>query len=91
MNDQLINTFTTRVLDVVRGIQSGQTMTYGDVAEAAGRPGAARAVGNIMGRNWDKMIPCHRVVRADGSIGGYNRGIGRKFKKLKQEGNKTYG
>lgn len=48
-------------------------MTYGQVASAAGRPGAARAVGNIMAGNTDKTVPCHRVIRADGTIGGYNR------------------
>ncbi len=47
-------------------------MTYGQVAAAAGRPGAARAVGNIMAHNDDKSVPCHRVIRADGKIGGYN-------------------
>jgi O-6-methylguanine DNA methyltransferase len=47
-------------------------MTYGQVAYAAGRPGAARAVGNIMAHNDDKTVPCHRVIRADGKIGGYN-------------------
>lgn len=48
-------------------------MTYGEVAYAAGRPGAARVVGNIMAHNDDKTVPCHRVIRADGKIGGYNR------------------
>jgi methylated-DNA-[protein]-cysteine S-methyltransferase len=47
-------------------------MTYGQVAAAAGRPGAARAVGNIMANNKDKSIPCHRVIRADGKLGAYN-------------------
>jgi len=49
-------------------------MTYGEVAEAAGCPGAARAVGNIMSRNYEPDIPCHRVVRSDGKLGNYNRG-----------------
>jgi len=47
-------------------------MTYGEVARVAGRPGAARAVGTIMARNTDKTVPCHRVIRGDGKIGGYN-------------------
>lgn len=48
-------------------------MTYGQVAAAAGRPGAARAVGNVMAHNDDPKVPCHRVIRSDGKIGGYNR------------------
>lgn len=48
-------------------------MTYGEVAYAAGRPGAARAVGTIMAKNDDKSVPCHRVIRSDGKIGGYNQ------------------
>lgn len=60
-------------------------MTYGEVAAAAGRPGAARAVGNIVRRNFDPAIPCHRVIRADGQMGGYNRGTARKLTLLKRE------
>ncbi len=60
-------------------------MTYAEVAEAAGRPGAARAVGNIMSRNFDPDTPCHRVVRSDGTAGGYNRGVDKKATLLKAE------
>ncbi|PIR86253.1 6-O-methylguanine DNA methyltransferase, partial [Candidatus Kaiserbacteria bacterium CG10_big_fil_rev_8_21_14_0_10_43_70] len=57
------------------------------VAELAGSPGAARAVGNIMKDNFDESIPCHRVVRSDGGMGGYNRGgSSEKINKLKKEG-----
>jgi len=65
--------FTRRVRDIVRNIPKGKTMTYGEVAYAAGRPGAARAVGTIMAKNDDKSVPCHRVIRSDGKIGGYNQ------------------
>ena len=65
--------FTKRVRDIVRNIPKGKTMTYGEVAYAAGRPGAARAVGTIMAKNDDKSVPCHRVIRSDGKIGGYNQ------------------
>jgi O-6-methylguanine DNA methyltransferase len=61
-------------------------MTYGDVAYFAGSPGAFRAVGNILSKNYDPKIPCHRVIRADGKMGGYNRGIKRKSEILKREG-----
>ncbi len=64
--------FAKRVEAVVKTIKKGKTMTYGQVAAAAGKPGAARAVGNIMANNKDKSVPCHRVIRADGKIGGYN-------------------
>ncbi len=64
--------FTGRVQSIVRTIKKGKTMTYGQVAAAAGRPGAARAVGTIMKNNKDKDMPCHRVVRADGKATGYN-------------------
>jgi methylated-DNA-[protein]-cysteine S-methyltransferase len=61
-------------------------MTYKQVARQAGRPNAYRAVGNILNKNYDTKIPCHRVVRSDGNPGGYNRGAKQKEKKLKDEG-----
>ncbi len=63
--------FTRRVLTVVRSIPPGRVATYGDVAELAGRPRAARAVGNIMRTCGRPDIPCHRVVAAGGRLGGY--------------------
>ena len=57
--------------EVVRRIPVGKVATYGDVAEAAGRPGAARAVGNIMRTAGGPDVPCHRVVAAAGKLGGY--------------------
>jgi methylated-DNA-[protein]-cysteine S-methyltransferase len=51
-------------------------MTYGEVAKKAGKPGAARLVGNIMAHNDDTTVPCHRVVRADGKRTGYNGLLG---------------
>ncbi len=52
----------------------------------AGNPKASRAVGNILNKNYDKTIPCHRVIRSDGKTGGYNRGSKNKIKILKKEG-----
>lgn len=66
--------FAKRVYAVVAKIPKGKTMTYKQVATKAGKPGAARAVGTIMSHNYNPKIPCHRVVRSDGSMGGYNRG-----------------
>lgn len=78
--------FRDKVLAVVRQIPKGSVASYGQVAKLAGSPRAARAVGNIMKSNWDNSVPCHRVVRADGRPGGYNRGQSRKARILKGEG-----
>jgi O-6-methylguanine DNA methyltransferase len=63
--------FTRRVLTVVRRIPPGRVATYGDVARLAGRPRAARAVGNIMRTCRRRDVPCHRVIAAGGRLGGY--------------------
>jgi O-6-methylguanine DNA methyltransferase len=63
--------FSARVLAVVRRIPVGRVATYGDVAALAGRPGAARAVGNIMRGCASPDVPCHRVIAANGRLGGY--------------------
>jgi O-6-methylguanine DNA methyltransferase len=82
-----MKTFTERVYDVVAKIPRGKTMTYGEVARRAGNPLAARAVGNIMHNNPDtKRVPCHRVVRSDGTVGGYARGTKKKIEILRREG-----
>lgn len=82
-----MKTFAERVYDVVRKIPKGKTLTYGQVAIAIGSPGAARAVGNALNKNRDlKNIPCHRVIRSDGSTGGYAFGTKKKIAILKKEG-----
>lgn len=81
-----MSSFKHSVLKIVKQIPAGKTMTYGQVAAMAGRPGAARAVGMIMSKNINPEVPCHRVIRANGKLGGYNRGgIEQKQKLLKQE------
>lgn len=78
--------FKNKVLEIVKQIPAGKTLTYSQVALLAGNPKAARAVGMIMSQNYDPLVPCHRVVRADGSLGNYNRGgISRKQQLLEQE------
>lgn len=67
-----VASFKDRVERVVRDIPQGKTLTYREVALRAGSPNGARAVGMIMSRNSDASVPCHRVVRSDGKIGGYN-------------------
>ena len=63
--------FTRRVYAVVRRVPVGRVTTYGEVARLAGRPGAARAVGNLMQRAAAPGLPYHRVIAADGRLGGY--------------------
>ena len=63
--------FSQRVLSVVRRIPLGRVASYGEVAKLAGRPRAARAVGNIMRSCGRPDVPCHRVIAAGGRLGGY--------------------
>ena len=63
--------FASRVLAVVRRIPPGRIATYGDIAALAGRPRAARAVGNLMRGCGRPDVPCHRVIAAGGRLGGY--------------------
>ncbi|OGE83737.1 MAG: hypothetical protein A2846_04465 [Candidatus Doudnabacteria bacterium RIFCSPHIGHO2_01_FULL_49_9] len=78
--------FSEKVLEVARNVQRGKTMTYKEVAARAGNSKAARAVGAIMASNKDLCIPCHRVIRSDGKIGGYNGLLGEKRMRLREEG-----
>lgn len=82
-----MKSFKEKVLEVVAGIKEGQVMTYKEVAKRSGNEKASRAVGTIMANNSDKNIPCHRVVKADSSVGMYN-GLRGKSKEmiLKKEG-----
>jgi methylated-DNA-[protein]-cysteine S-methyltransferase len=78
--------FSKTVLEIVKSIPKGQTLSYGEVAMRAGSPNGARAVGTIMKNNKDKSIPCHRVIKSNGKIGGYNGLRGQKEKLLRKEG-----
>lgn len=81
--------FLQRVYAVTRTIAPGHTLTYGQVAERVGSPGAARAVGRAMGANpFPIIVPCHRVLGADGSIGGFSAhgGAATKRRMLLAEG-----
>jgi methylated-DNA-[protein]-cysteine S-methyltransferase len=86
------DTFRQRVLAVVRKIPKGKVLSYGQVANAAGYPRAARAVGTLMAGNHDTTVPCHRVVRSDGRIGEYNGGgPNAKVTRLLSEGVRIHG
>ena len=78
--------FKQRVLAVVRSIREGATLSYKEVALRAGHPGASRAVGMLMKHNQDPTVPCHRVIKSDGTIGGYNKGSEKKRALLEKEG-----
>ncbi len=77
--------FHDRVLAVVAKIPRGQVLTYTDVARRSGNPKAARAVGAVLRTNYDPNISCHRVIRSDGTLGGYNRGVAKKLQLLQRE------
>ena len=85
MTAENTKSFRDMVFAVVRKIPHGKTLTYKEVATRAGNPQASRAVGAILRTNYDPNIPCHRVIRSNGSLGGYNRGVAQKATLLKQE------
>jgi len=65
--------FNRRVYEIARAIPPGETSTYGQIARAMGEPGAARAIGRALGDNpWPILVPCHRVLAADGKSGGFS-------------------
>jgi methylated-DNA-[protein]-cysteine S-methyltransferase len=79
--------FSKRLLQATARIPFGETRTYRDMAAAAGNPAAVRAAGNALGHNpIPIVVPCHRVLRTGGSIGGYTGGLDRKIKLLATEG-----
>lgn len=82
--------FHRLVLGALCGVDYGQTTTYGQLARAVGRPGGARAVGQAVGMNPIAiLVPCHRVLASDGSLGGYAAGLERKRALLEIEGHRV--
>jgi methylated-DNA-[protein]-cysteine S-methyltransferase len=81
--------FHRRVYELARTIPPGATMTYGEIALRLSAPGAARAVGQALGQNpWPIVVPCHRVLAADGGMGGFSApgGLATKRRMLQIEG-----
>lgn len=78
--------FQKRIYKIVSEIPKGRVMTYKAVAKLAGKSRAWRAVGNLLNKNKNPKIPCHRVVRSDGKISGFKEGTNRKIEILKTEG-----
>lgn len=75
------------VYKILLTIPTGRVSTYGDIARALGNPLASRRIGRILNKNPNPVVvPCHRVVKADGKIGGYALGIDKKKKLLENEG-----
>ena len=83
-----LSVFSRKVLTACRKVEAGQTVTYSELAKRSGRPAASRAVGGVMARNpIPLIIPCHRVIRTNGKMGGFSApgGIPLKKKMLKLE------
>lgn len=80
--------FRESVLKIVKQIPKGKLMTYGEIArELTGSVRAARAVGQAVAKNpYPVVVPCHRVVRSDGDVGGYSLGVEKKIRLLSAEG-----
>lgn len=84
--------FTRRVLEETRKVPYGKVAHYGSIAARLGVPAGARAVGQALGRNpIPLVIPCHRIVAADGSLGGFSMGLDIKARLLSIEGVKAHG
>lgn len=81
-----LSAFTRQVLEACRRVPYGQTVCYGELAKRVGKPGAARAVGQALGRNPVPLIvPCHRVVASGGELGGFGGGVELKRRLLALE------
>jgi O-6-methylguanine DNA methyltransferase len=78
--------FEKKVYRAAAAIPRGSVVSYGDIARVIGRPKAWRAVGNALHQNPFRDVPCHRVVSANGALGGYARGIAVKRAMLRREG-----
>ena len=85
--NSVLTSFERSVYRAILKIPSGEVRTYGWVAKAIGNPKASRAVGNALNKNpYSPVVPCHRVVRSDGSMGGFALGLMAKERLLKKEG-----
>jgi O-6-methylguanine DNA methyltransferase len=76
----------SKIYHIVQSIPCGQVATYAYVAKRAGMPNAARYVGNVLHKNRNPEVPCHRVVRAGGNVGGFRGGSYAKIRLLRSEG-----
>lgn len=82
-----LSVFEISVLQIIKKIPRGKVSTYKQIAQALNRPGASRAVGNALNKNpYIHKVPCHRVVKSNGEIGGFALGKEKKIKYLNEEG-----
>ena len=82
-NKKKFTSFQLQVFEEIKKIPKGQVITYKELAKRIGRPNAYRAVANACGKNDNpKKIPCHRVIRSDGKVGGYSLNGGSEMKKI---------
>jgi methylated-DNA-[protein]-cysteine S-methyltransferase len=82
-NKKKFTSFQLQVFEEIKKIPKGQVITYKELAKRIGRPNAYRAVANACGKNDDpRKIPCHRVIRSDGKVGGYSLNGGSEMKKI---------
>jgi len=83
----MITDFQKRVYDVVSKIPKGSVLTYKEVAMRIGNPKSYRAVGNALNKNpFAPKVPCHRVIKSNGEVGGFAFGSNKKIQLLKEEG-----
>lgn len=90
--EKRLTDFEEKVIEKLRGIPRGKVTTYGFLARALDKPKAARAIGNAVGKNpFAPRVPCHRVVKSNGLLGGYSGtgGVKMKIELLKKEGIET--
>ncbi|MCK4553656.1 MGMT family protein [Candidatus Parcubacteria bacterium] len=79
--------FEKDVLEIIKRIPAGNVTTYSEIVKAVGRPRAVRAAGNALNKNANApIVPCHRVVKSNGNIGGYAGGVKEKIRLLHDEG-----
>ncbi|MCD4761461.1 MGMT family protein [bacterium] len=79
--------FAQAVYSALKKVPQGRVTSYSALAKAIGRPGAARAIGNALNKNpFAPQVPCHRVVKSNGEVGGFAHGTKKKIKLLKSEG-----
>lgn len=78
--------FRVRVYRATKRIPKGRVATYAAIAKVVGSPRAARAVGNALNQSPFRSVPCHRVIRSDGTVGGFARGGRKKIQLLRREG-----
>ncbi len=87
MDGVKLTDFEKQAYKTSKGIPRGKVSTYLEIAKAIGRPKSARAVGNALNKNpFSSQVPCHRVVKSNGRVGGFASGVRKKIKMLEKEG-----